>query len=229
MISFSPLVIGFKTTMTLSRSFLNGALAIAGTTAVFGFGAVAQAAADIPLNFGFTPFGPSPTAVPSGSPLNTATAFNLTNPNLINVENSDPLSLIAITDVVTITPTALNLSALTNSFAPFAGNGLLTFPSSGRFVFNANLALKDPGATASTLGVSFAGTLVDTLSLLAPTPAVLDFSINRTAIASGGFSYNYSANFISPETPTIATPEPSAVLGMLALGLTGVLARRQKG
>ena len=214
--------------MTLSRSFLNGALAIAGTTAVFGLGAVAQAATDIPLNFGFTPFG-TPTAVPSGSPLDTATTFNLVNPNLINTEVNDPLGLIAVTDTVTVSPTALNLSALTTSYAPFAGNGFLTFPGSGRFVFNANLASKDPGATASTLGVSFAGTLVDTLNLLAPTPAVLSYSINRTEIPGVGISYNYAANFISPATPTIATPEPSAVLGMLALGLTGVLARRQKG
>ena len=215
--------------MTLStRSFLNGALAIAGTTAVFGLGAVAQAAA-IPLNFGFTGIG-TPTAVPSGSPLNIATSFNLVNPNFINSEVSDPLNLITPGDLLTVNPTAINLSALTTSFTPFAGNGFLTFPSSsgGRFVFNANLAAKDTGATASTLGVSFSGTVVDTLNLLDPTPAVVDFSLNRTFNGSN-VSYNYAANFISPATPTIATPEPSAVLGMLALGLTGVLARRQKG
>lgn len=211
--------------MTLNRYLSNSALAIAGASTVFGFNAAAQAAS-IVSNFGFIPLGTT-TVVPTNSPLNLATSINLIgSPNIINSIIANPGGL-TLGSNLTINPSTINLTTLSNTPTNVSFPDFLKFGPSDRYVFGIGQAKLNSVTTADALNLSFAGTVTDATGVLSPTPAVATFAINR--VESGGqISYNYSGNFVSPSGSTPATPEPSAVLGLLALGLCGTLLGRKK-
>ena len=234
MISFPPLVIGFKTTMTLSRSFLNGALAIAGITAAFGFATKAQAftVSDL-INLGST-----------GVLVSDKLFYDFVIPT--------GTGLFDLTDAVDIVE---NLGSFDIDFRTAGGtNGALTAPGQIKYKVKIVSPFINVFQTASiqsntTLG---GGTKVATRKMTA-TPGNLSpstLTATNNGSDSGSFltaaqlinvtdSWSFTgsgaknslsslgANFTQdPELPTV--PEPSAVLGLLALGLCGGLVGRQK-
>ena len=92
---------------------------------------------------------------------------------------------------------------------------------------------------AQALGQNFGGTttynVIGAMTFDEPSGPDLLGSFNitftRSVDGSGAVSEGYTLSLEKTGIPIdpVGVPEPSAVLGMLALGLTGVLARRQKG
>jgi hypothetical protein len=213
---------------TLSRSLTNGALAIAGAAAVLGFGGVAQAFSVTQVTTSgftyqvgdkiFSDFSVTGTTTEGSDTVDmsfvggnyqvnynattTGGAFNaLTTPGTLKYK-------------VTIAPGYLNTFSAAGTDAqggPFIGG-----------VYTKTLAATGlPTLTYNSGGVTPFGTFASGLKTI---------DVVSSWSTGGGDNYvnSFSDKYIQqPLQPT--TPEPSAVLGMLALGLTGVLVRRQKG
>ena len=206
---------------TLSRSFTNGSLAIAGAAAVLGFGGVAQAAI-----VGTGAFGDNATISGTTNPsivFSDSATFNgggqFAGGGLVPNTFANPLQL---------TGNGPYSSGLVNSFfklnAPGAPGGpgvvsvnLLPFSSWSLATSLPNYAISGnfiPAEFVEPDGTKVAGSITLTLNS------------NSDGITT---SQSYSLSFNKTGRPVSPVPEPSAVLGMLALGLTGVLVRRQKG
>jgi hypothetical protein len=228
--------------MTLSRSFLNGSLAIAGIAAAFGFATEAQAA--------------------------TFTVTQVNTPNFTHTEGDKVFSDFVVPtatgqfqggDQVTINDNGGSFSVVFNPGATGANN----LSAAGRLSYKVTILpsyinvfnTADISTRVTTTGS--VGSRVATRSFAATSLSPATLSTTNASAASGTFSSplqsinvtdswsfagtgnlgarntitGLTANFVQdPELPElILVPEPSAVLGLLALGLCGTLVSRKKG
>lgn len=236
--NFCPLVIGFKTTMTLSRSFLNGALAIAGITAAFGFATEAQAASLGPdfngtvgqvtgsgfsVQVGDKLF--SDFVVPTGNgQFQAGDAVNIIDnlPSFTVEFNPGTTGANNLSVAGTLSYKVTIVNPFINVFESFqtqtsAGGG------TGRTAFrNTTVSSLVP----STLTTTNSGQSV--VGLFPSGPKTISVSDSWSFGTGTARNITLLQSFIDqdPDDPTI--PEPSAVLGLLALGLCGTLVGRQK-
>jgi len=236
--NFSPLVIGFKTTMTLFRTFLNGALAIAGITAAFGFATEAQAASfNLPdsfegnvgqLNGGLSvQVGDklfSDFVIPTGTGLFQAT-------DAVNVVDNEPgfeikfnpfgggSNNLSVGGTLSYKVTVVN--PFINVFETFQTQ---TTASSGTRTATRNTSVS--GLVPATLTTTNSG--LSDLGKFPSGPKTINVSDTWSFNTTGTRNITLLQAFIDqdPDEPTV--PEPSAVLGLLALGLCGTLVGRQK-
>jgi PEP-CTERM motif len=223
---------------TISQHLTAGALAVAGTVATFGLGSVAQAA-QLNANAGFAPqFGASPSY--TGPNLGGATSVTFSAPlgfNNIPADYQPPGGSLApnsfapgeIAEItaagLTITPNTISSSTLT----PIAN--FLSFTTvGGPASFNVDLGgiFFEPSATdPNVLTIKFVGTITGTG--FDPSPAGLLLNFNQQG---GTGAVNFSATLSSPPAftppPPRGVPEPSTMLGILAVAGAGAFARRKR-
>jgi hypothetical protein len=211
----------------ISRQLTTGALAIAGSVAAFGFGAIAQAAT-LNATLGFVPFGGVSFTGPT---LGTATSVDFAATNLVNTipDTYDPPgSLPEAPNDFLAGPLAVALgSPVTLSPDPFTttiGNTLtVSFTTAaGAATFTGALDVK-ASTGDNALDLFFLGEI--TGAGFDPSEASLSFAFTRVA----GGAINYSATLASPpsEPPVVGTPEPSTILAILAVAGAGAFARRK--
>lgn len=224
--------------MTLSRSFLNGALAIAGITAAFGFATEAQAVTFTVSQLNTSGFSHTegdkefsdfsiptkPTTAGSFDPNDTVTisdnggSFTIQfNANGASGAGTTPTLTTSgtLTYKVGIIPPFINVFAEAQNQTAVQGSGK-------NIVRGLTIAGMTPGTVTNTNGVP------NPPGFFASGPKSITVTDSWTITGSGNRAIiNFIDTFIQdPELPTI--PEPSAVLGLLALGLCGTLVGRQK-
>jgi len=215
-----------KMITNISRQLTTGALAIAGSVAAFGFGGAAQAA-QLNANVGYIPMGTVSYAGP-----NLASATSVTFPALNYVNTNQPLYrglpndffagplAVAIMSTVTISPLTFDFSAPDG----VAGSGAFTVTfttASGTATFTA-ASFTTASANQDTLDVFISGTTIG--NGFDPSPSSLLLNLNQ--VGGPGGVVNASTTFASPPTTT-NVPEPSAILGILAVAGAGAFARRK--
>ena len=221
--------------MTLSRSFLNGALAISAITAAFGFATEAQA---------FT-VGELIDAGSTGVTVSDKRFYDFVIPNsttglfdlddTVNIDDNGGSFDIdfrasggtlggSITAAGTILYKVEIISPFINEFKEVMIQNNVTGGSlPGKTATRTYTATGLPSTLTATNNGSDSGMFQNGPKLI----SVVD-SWSFTGTGSRNSLTSIAANYIqNPERPT--TPEPSAVLGVLALGLCGTLAARKKG
>jgi hypothetical protein len=215
---------------TLSRSFTNGSLAIAGAAAVLGFGGVSQA-------FSVTQVTTSEFTHQVGDKI--FSDFSVTG---TTTEGSDTVDMSFVGGNYQVN---YNATTTGGAFAALTTPGTLkykvtiapgylnTFSAAGTDAQGGPLL---GGNYTKVLNATGLPTLTYNSNGATPfgafAPGLKTIDVVSSWSTGGGNNYinSFSDKYIQdPATPTTPTPEPSAVLGMLALGLTGVLVRRQKG
>ena len=217
--------------MTLSRSFLNGALAIAGVVTSFGFATSAQAitftVAEVNAPGFSTQLGDkiySGFTVPTGPGL-----FDPTDTVVISILGSG----------------AHQIDFNANAFAPnLTASGSLSYNIAIDPAFtNVFLAAQQQTQGDNLLGGSYTRTF--TPSSLTPSslvsidgsspvngtfaPGTTSISVLDTWTITSPASINsFSDRYVQEPPFATGTPEPSAVLSLLALGLCGTLVSRRK-
>ena len=227
---FAPLVIGFETTMTLYRSLLNGTLAIAGIAAALGFATEAQAATFTVAQVntpGFT-FSVLDKVFSNFNIPTTATGLQAGDEVIIDVVGGE--------FSVEFDPSVAGQTFIT-------GSGSLEYTVTIPFPYINVFNTAENVTSVSGTGTSSSRTLAATGGL---NPLV---SPNSTGAGPGSFSpgvqsitvtdswntgnrriNSFVDRFVQdPIDPDPTIPEPSAVLGLLALGLCGTLVGRKKG
>ena len=232
---FVPLVIGFKTTMTLSRSFLNGALAIASIVTPLGFATSAQAISftvDEIINApapGFsTQVGDkifSGFIIPTGTglfDLNDTVVISILNSGAFQVDFNGNASGSNLTASGSLSYNIAIDPAFTNTFTiaqqQTQGDNIL----GGSYVRSFTPSSLTPTSLVSIDGSSPGnGTFA---------PGTTSISVEDTWTITSPASINsFSDRYVQdPAFPQSTTPEPSAVLSLLALGLCGTLVSRRK-
>jgi hypothetical protein len=210
----------------ISRQLTTGALAVAGSVATFGFGAIAQAA-QLNANLGYIPVG---TVSYTGSNLSNATSVTFPALNLVNTNQatykgdpndffSGPLA-VSIGSTVTLSPLTFDFSE--GDGVVGAGAFTVTFATaSGTATFTATSFTTD-SANPNTLDLLMQGTTTGTG--FDPSPSSILVNFNQ--VGGPGGVVNASSTFASPPI-TMDTPEPSAILGILAVVGAGAFARRK--
>jgi hypothetical protein len=210
----------------ISRRLTTGALAIAGSVAAFGFAGTAQAA-QLNSNIGYIPIG---DVSYTGANLAGATSVTFPVTNFVNTNQplylglandffSGPLA-VAIMSAVTLTPLTFDLTAPDG----VAGGGAFTVTfttASGLATFTAT-SFTTATATSNTLDLYINGTT--TGNGFDPSPTSLLVNLNQ--VGGPGGVVNASTTFASPPTTT-NVPEPSTILGILAVAGIGAFARRK--
>lgn len=203
------------------------ALATAGSVAALGFAGAAQAA-QLNANIGYVPMG---TVSYTGTNLANATsvtfpALNYVNTNqpvyqgLANDFFSGPLA-VAIMSTVAISPLTFDFSAPDGVVG--GGAFTVTFTTgSGSATFTAT-SFTTATATSNTLDLYING--ITTGTGFDPSPSNLLVNLNQ--VGGPGGVVNASTTFASPPIPINKVPEPSAILGILAVAGVGAFARRK--
>ena len=221
--------------MTLSRSFLNGALAIAGITAAFGFATKAQAftvsqlinAGSTGVQVGDKLF--SDFMIPTGTNL-----FDLTD--TVNIDDnggSFDIDFRASGGLSSSISAAGTIKYKVTIVAPFTN----TFDMVDIQSSTTGGAL--PGKTATRTFTSTGGLSPSPLTainngtdggtfLLSPSSISVEDSWSFTGTGGRNSLTSIATSFVQ-DPPLPAVPEPSAVLGLLALGLCGASVGRKKG
>jgi len=214
----------------ISRQLTTGVLAIAGSAAAFGFASAAQAA-QLNANIGFGPIGGGTSYV--GSNLSSATSVTFAPISVVNLIPttylgnpndffSGPLT-VNLLSTVTLSPLTFDFSepdgvagpgAFTASFVTAAGTATFTTTSFTTDSAPGNLNTLDMLLQGTTSGDGF-----DT------TPSSIIVNFNQAG--GPGNAINYSATFTSPPLPPTSVPEPSVILGILAVAGAGAFARRK--
>ena len=214
----------------LLRSLTSGSLAIAGAAAVLGFGGVSQA-------FTVTQVTTSGFIYQVGDKI--FSDFSVTGST---TEGSDTVDMSFVGGNYQVNYNATTTGGLFDALTTagtlkykvtIAPGYLNTFSAAGTDAqggpFTGGVYTKTLAATGlPTLTYNAGGALPTGLF----TPGLKTIDVVSSWSTGGGNNYinSFSDKYIQdPPLPTTPTPEPSAVLGMLALGLTGVLVRRQKG
>lgn len=217
-------------TTNISRQLTTGALAIAGSVAAFGFASAAQAA-QLNANIGYVPVGTTSYAGP-----NLANATSVTFPNINLVNTNPPTYLGSLNDffsgpLAVAIGSSVALSPLTFDFAEAdgvvgAGAFTVTFTTAaGTAIFTTTSFTTDtsPG-NDNTLDLMIQGTVSGT----GFDTTVAEILVNLNQVGGPGNVVNASSTFASPPSaPPTSVPEPSAVLGILAVAGIGAFARRK--
>lgn len=200
----------------ISRQLTTGALAIAGTVAAFGFAGAAQAASFLTIG-GVATISPWGTTNPVLTPTNIGfaagngqftgvTAANVTLPGAFTLTGtgSGASTLFGVPsslpNFTTITTGAGNVIA---NLTPLAavGTNVTTPTASTTYVVTGSTIFDEP------TGPDFAGTFTATFNI-------------------SGTTQTYTLTFT--KTEPVAVPEPSTILGILAVAGAGAFARRQR-
>ncbi|WP_151695089.1 PEP-CTERM sorting domain-containing protein [Microcystis aeruginosa] len=215
-------------TTNISRKLTTGALALAGSVAAFGFAGAAQAA-QLNANVGYVPVG---VVSYTGPDLSSATSVTFPALNLVNINPptylgnpndffSGPLA-VAVASSVTLAPLTFDFSATDGD--PGAGAFTVTFTTaSGPATFTATSFTTDtsPG-NLNTLDLMIEGTITGT----GFDTTLAEILVNLNQVGGPGNAVNASSTFGSQPSPT-SVPEPSAILGILAVAGAGAFARRK--
>ena len=218
-----------KMTTNISRKLTTGALALAGSVAAFGFAGAAQAA-QLNANVGYVPVG-----VVSYTGPNLSNATSVTFPAL-NFVNTNPATYLGKPNDFFSGPLAVSLgsnvvlSPLTFDFSEpdgvvGAGAFTVTFATtSGTATFTATSFTTDtsPGST-DTIDLLIQGTITGT----GFDTTLAEILVNLNQVGGPGNAVNASSTFASKPSPPTSVPEPSAILGILAVAGAGAFARRK--
>lgn len=233
----------------ISRQLTTGVLAIAGSVAAFGFGGIAQAqlttanatfggssggvtftgnlstatsitfnsltggVSDVPVNY--TPFGgtPAPNVFNSG-PAGTTFAPFTSIFNVAIAGGGSSLDFTAAgagnsTEGITLTFASTNLSAGTtpaNRYTFTAGSGRIT------------------SQNTTGLNISFLGSFADSGGSFSTSAATVTIAIASSGVGQGTNTFTFGT---PPAFASTSVPEPSAILGILAVAGIGAFARRK--
>lgn len=219
-----------KMTTNISRKLTTGALALAGSVAAFGFAGAAQAA-QLNANVGFGPVGGGTNYV--GPNLSNATSVTFANTNVVNTNPatylgnpndffSGPLAVALLSAVI---PTPLTFDFSEPDGVAGAGAFTVTFTTASglaTFTTSSFTATSSPG-NVNTLDLLLQGTTSGT----GFDTTVSSILVNFNQAGGPGNAINYSATFTSPPVAPTSVPEPSAILGILAVAGAGAFARRK--
>ena len=224
----------------ISKRLTTVALATAGSVAAFGFAGAAQAATFANGTFG----GPT---MPNGVTFtgNLAAASSITFGSLAGLVANVPSTYTPLGGLTNpndfmpgIGPSGATFDVMAYFTAEFTGtptnvlnlaggttNGItLVFASTttppDRYTFTA-VSGTVVDQTDTGLNVSFLGTFTDAGGTYMPAPASVSISIAATGVGQG------TNTFIFGTPPDGKVPEPSAVLGILAVAGIGAFARRK--
>jgi len=226
----------------ISKRLTTVALATAGSVAAFGFAGAAQAATFANGTFG----GPT---MPNGVTFtgNLADASSITFESLAGLVANVPSTYTPLGGLTNpndfkpgIGPGGATFDVMAYFTAEFTGtpttvlnlnlpggktNGIkLDFASTttptNRYTFTADFGTV-VDQTDTGLNVSFLGTFTDAGGTYMPAPASVSISIAATGVGQG------TNTFIFGTPPDGKVPEPSAVLGILAVAGIGAFARRK--
>jgi len=210
----------------ISRQLTTGALALAGSVAAFGFAGAAQAA-QLNANIGYIPVG---SVSYTGSNLPSATSVTFAGTNLVN---TNPQLYLGNANDFYSGALAVSLGSnvtLSNQTFDFAAaDGV-----AGAGAFTVTFATAAGTATFTTTSFTKASTALNTLALEMQgttsgngfDTSVSTILVNFNQVGGPGNTINYSATFVSPPAPT-SVPEPSVILGILAVAGVGAFARRK--
>jgi hypothetical protein len=234
-----------KMMTNISRQLTTGALAIAGSVATFGFGAIANAQVAANATFGGTTGGVTFTGnlgTANSISLSSLTGFvtsvpstytpfgGSTAPNDFNTANSlDPGStFLAFPAGLTGFTVGIVGGGSTLDFTGTTTEGItLTFGSSttpaNRYSFTAASG-SIVSQTNTGLNVAFFGTFTDADGFFSSSAATVSLSIAASGVGQGTDTFTFGT---PPAFIPQGTPEPSAILGILAVAGAGAFARRK--
>lgn len=233
----------------ISRQLTTGVLAIAGSVAAFGFGGIAQALTAPNATFGGNTLG----GVTFTGNLSTATSIGFNA--LTGLVSSVPSTYTPFGG--TSAPNNFNTGPAETTFAVGAGFGVtftggdsvlhfsgagvgnstegvnLTFASTtpfaagttpaNRYTFTASsgtiTSQNDTG-----LNIAFLGTFADSGGTFSTSAATVSLSIASSGVGQGSNVFTFGT---PPAFASTSVPEPSAILGILAVAGIGAFARRK--
>ena len=234
----------------ISRQLTTGVLAIAGSVAAFGFGGIAQAQ----LTTANATFGGSSGGVTFTGDLSTATSitFNSLTGAVTNVPSTyTPFGGTPADNVFNLGPAGTTFGLGAGFGVTFAGGGpatvldfsgagvgnstegiTLTFASTNlsggttpanRYTFTAGSGIITSQNTTG-LNISFLGSFADSGGSFSTSPATVSLSIASSGVGQGTNTFTFGT---PPAFASTSVPEPSAILGILAVAGIGAFARRK--
>ncbi|CCI13400.1 conserved exported hypothetical protein [Microcystis aeruginosa PCC 9806] len=233
----------------ISRQLTTGVLAIAGSVAAFGFGGIAQAQTAPNATFGGTTGGVTFTG-----DLSTATSitFNSLTGAVTNVPSTyTPFGGTPADNVFNLGPAGTTFGLGAGFGVTFAGGGpttvldfsgagvgnstegiTLTFASTNlsagttpanRYTFTAGSG-RITSQNTTGLNISFLGSFADSGGSFSTSPATVSLSIASSGVGQGTNTFTFGT---PPAFASTSVPEPSAILGILAVAGIGAFARRK--
>lgn len=234
----------------ISRQLTTGVLAIAGSVAAFGFGGIAQAQ----LTTANATFGGTTGGVTFTGDLSTATSitFNSLTGAVTNVPSTyTPFGGTPANNVFNLGPAGATFGLGAGFGVTFAGGGpatvldfsgagagnstegiTLTFASTNlsagttpanRYTFTAGSGSITSQNTTG-LNISFLGSFADSGGSFSTSPATVSLSIASSGVGQGTNTFTFGT---PPAFASTSVPEPSAILGILAVAGIGAFARRK--
>ncbi len=226
----------------ISRQLTTGVLAIAGSVAAFGFGGIAQAQTTANATFGGSSGGVTFTG-----DLSTATSitFNSLTGVVSDVPaNYTPFGGTPATNVFNLGPAGTTFLPLSGFNVAIAGGGntldftgagasnstegiTLNFASSttpaNRYTFTAGSG-RITSQNAFGVIISFLGSFADSGGSFSTSAATATLSIASSGPNAGTNTFTFGT---PPAFASTSVPEPSAILGILAVAGIGAFARRK--
>jgi hypothetical protein len=217
----------------ISRRLTTGALAIAGSVAAFGFGSAAQAATVLAGTLSITgtaTIDPWGTVNPMLNPVNVTaingatgqftgvTTDNITTPKSFELTGKGMGSMVSVPFVAP--------SSLANFINITVNQPYPIGPGSGIVVGNITSSM----ASGMSVGGTTTYTVIGTMTFDEPNgyPDLLgSFNISFTRSVTGGQISESYALSLEKTGLTTDIPEPSAILGILAVAGAGAFARRK--
>ena len=232
----------------ISRQLTTGVLAIAGSVAAFGFGGIAQALTAPNATFGGNTLG----GVTFTGNLSTATSisFNALTGFVSSVPSTyTPFGGTSAANDFYTGPAGTTFGVGAGFDVTFTGgDSVLHFSGAGvgnstegvNLIFASNFAV--PGTTPGNrytftsssgtitsqndtgLNISFLGTFADSGGTFSTSAATVSLSIASSGVGQGSNVFTFGT---PPAFASTSVPEPSAILGILAVAGIGAFARRK--
>ncbi|TRU20119.1 MAG: PEP-CTERM sorting domain-containing protein [Microcystis aeruginosa Ma_MB_S_20031200_S102] len=228
----------------ISRQLTTGVLAIAGSVAAFGFGGIAQAQ----LTTANATFGGGTGGVTFTGNLSTATSitFNSLTGGVSDVPvNYTPFGGTPAPNVFNSGPAGTTFAPFTSTFnvAIAGGGSSLDFTGAGAGNSTEGITLNFASTTAPTnrytftassgrinsqsdfgLNISFLGSFADSGGSFSTSAATVTIAIASSGVGQGTNTFTFGT---PPAFASTSVPEPSAILGILAVAGIGAFARRK--
>ena len=228
----------------ISRQLTTGVLAIAGSVAAFGFGGIAQAQ----LTTANATFGGGTGGVTFTGNLSTATSITFNN--LTGGVTDVPPTYTPFGG--SIAPNVFNSGPAGTTFAPFTsifnvaiagGGSSLDFTAAGAGNSTEGITLNFASTTAPAnrytftassgrinsqsdfgVNISFLGSFADSGGSFSTSAATVTIAIASSGVGQGTNTFTFGT---PPAFASTSVPEPSAILGILAVAGIGAFARRK--